>query len=216
MNVTEPLPQDRSRPPREIPRLWPRIAFGMTELFLAEEADRSSTQGVVFGITVLALSTTTLAAISLLLVKSLRVGPASADILVVLLGRVLLGTVLGFGLVNGVMYAASHLLRGEGSMVTQAYLVSVISVPLVLVSGLLGMVLLAAIFPARGFYRPSAVILSAAFAAAMGLYAVLLFARVLRVVHGLGTGKAIAAVLGAGVLAGLILALLLPAIRSGS
>lgn len=187
-------PVDTSpRPFGEIPGLWAKV-LQMTEAFFAEEAPRASGSNVLISLAILAVASAILSALSSV-ISSLMGGGAQMAFLppeyremaaagtggnvLVSLCSGLIGTVVGFYLGNGLIYLGARILGGSGDFGTQTYLQSLFAVPLGIASGLVGLV------PCVGWL--------AAFAAS--IYAAVLSVRVVKVVHNLTTGKAVAAVL---------------------
>jgi len=196
----EPFPIEQSqtspgpRPFSEIPPLWLKI-FQMTEGFFAQEAPRYSNVNTFIAIlisTVIAASLGVIAQFTTTsfqnaLLKNLYPGGIQESLMpsfgfgeiILLWITVLVITIVAFYFSAGLVYLAARLMGGSGSYGVQAYLFSLVSAPLGIVSGLL------AIIPCLG------PLVSLGFS----IYALVLQVRAVKVVHNLTSGKAAGAVL---------------------
>jgi len=196
-------PMDTSpRPFGEIPGLWLKVTQ-MTEEFFAQEAPRASGSNVLISVVILAVASAILSALSSAITSLIGGGtqmaflpPEYRDIAAAGMGggvmtalcTGLIGTVIGFYLGNGLVYLGARIFGGSGDFGTQTYLQSLVVVPIGIVSGVAGLV------PCLG----------ALAALALAIYGIVLWVRVIKVVHNLTTGKAVAAIFVPGLVLGLI------------
>ncbi|MBN1876200.1 MAG: YIP1 family protein [Anaerolineae bacterium] len=196
-----PVVNTGPRPFSEIPPLWLKI-FQMTENFFVQEAPRASGSNTLISILILTGVGTILATISTLLwggiqstllseyqeFGSMSLGQSVAA---TICGG-LFGTIIGFYLGNGLTYLGARIFGGTGTYGTQAYLVSLFTVPIGIASSLLGFI------PCIG----------ALIAVGLSIYAIVLNVRAVMVTHNLTTGKATGAVLLPGIVVGALFACL--------
>ncbi len=187
------------RPFGDIPALWLKI-LEMDETFFAQEAPRASGTNtfisvlIVTGVAVVAAVLSTLISGGLQAAilppeyrESALVG-AGAGVTGAICGG-LFGGLIGFYLGNGFIYLAARLLGGNGDYTTHTYLVSLFTVPIGAVSGVLS------IIPCAG----------PIIALIISIYGIVLNARAVKVTHNLPTGKSVVAVLSPALL-GILLA----------
>jgi len=198
----------------EIPPLWLRF-LQMGETFFAREAPRASGSNTLIGVLILSAISAILSWVSLQIgpaVPSSMIPPEYRDFMtpmmepnpLVSLCSGFLGGVLGFYLSAGLVYLGARVFGGSGDFTPQAYLVSLFAVPLGVLSGVLGLIPCAGPLISLG----------------LSIYGIVLNVQVVKVVHNLTTGRAVAAVLVPAILIGLavgclvagILVLLAPAI----
>jgi hypothetical protein len=215
-------PVDTSpRPFGEIPGLWVKVTQ-MTEAFFAEEAPRASGSNVLISLLILAVITTIFSVISSLAGGGILAALAPPEVrqeLTVGIGQNVLssicsgiiGTLVGFYISNGLVYIGARIFGGSGDYGTQAYLQSLFFVPIGIISAVVSLVYA---IPVAGPCIGIVVGL------ALSIYGFVLSVRVVKVVHNLATGQAVAAILvpvlviivGVACLLIVILALLGPAI----
>jgi hypothetical protein len=195
-------PPASPRPFGEIPGLWTKV-FQMTEQFFAQEAPRASGSNTLISVLIMGVVSSVLATISSLIWggtqmaflppeyrEAMAVGAGSN--LVCSLCSTLIGTAIGFYLGNGLVYLGARIFGGTGDFTTQAYLTSLFAVPVGIVAGLVGLV------PCVGLIAVLAV----------GIYALVLNVRAVKVAHNLTTGQAVAAVFVPAVVIGVLVACL--------
>ena len=190
-------PVTTPRPYGEIPRLWLWLPV-MTESFFSQEVSRASAANTFFGILIYAVLAAFLSVVQSVLGGVINYfGGSAAAHTTALLSAVGVTTVFlccfilflgpaSFYLNSGIMYVSALIFGGRGKFTSQAYLTSLFFVPLALISSVLGMV---SVIPQVGLYGLSAVLL------AIGFFHIVFMTRVLKVVHGFSTGRAVAAVL---------------------
>ncbi len=162
----------------------------MTEEFFAREAPRASGTNTLISVVILTVVAAILAALSSLISGALQAALMSSEDQGMLFATAgigagsalcggLIGGLIGFYLGNGITYLGARIFGGTGSDNTQIYLVSLFAVPVGIVTGALGMI------PCLG----------ALVALAVSIYSIILNVRVVKVVHTLTTGRAVAAIL---------------------
>jgi hypothetical protein len=184
-----PPPDTSPRSFMDMPELWLKI-LQMSEDFFALEAPRANGSTVLISVLVMAIITAVLSTISSLLWggaqtmmmseqyrEAAAVGLGSSALCGVCGG--LVGGILGFYLSTGINYLGARAFGGTGDFGTQSYLQSLFVVPIGIVSALVGLV------PYLGI----------AVGLGLSLYAIVLNVRVVKVVHRLTTGKAVAALI---------------------
>jgi len=190
------------RPFGEIPGLWFKV-IQMTEEFFAQEAPRASGSNVLISVVILAVVSAILSAISSAIssligssfqmdflppeYRSIVATGVGGSVMTALCSGLIV-TVVGFYLGNGLIYLGSRIFGGSGDFGTQVYLQSLVAVPVGIASGLVGLV------PCVG----------SLIGLVLAIYGLVLSVRVIKVVHNLTTGKALAAILVPGLVLGLI------------
>jgi hypothetical protein len=101
----------------------------------------------------------------------------------ILIGNVIM-TPLSFYLGVGVQFLGGRLFGGSGNFKTHAYLMGLVQVPVIVISGVLS---LFSLIPRIGFLAWLAGVV-------LLVYAIILTVRVVMAAHGLGTGQAVAAI----------------------
>jgi len=190
-------PVDTSpRPFGEIPGLWVKVTQ-MTEAFFAEEAPRASGSNVLISLLILAVITTIFSVISSLVgggILAALTPPEVRQDLALGVGQNvfssicsgIVGTLVGFYISNGLVYIGARIFGGSGSYGTQTYLQSLFFVPIGIVSAVVSLVYA---IPVAGLCIGLVVGL------ALSIYGLILSVRVVKVVHNLATGQAVAAIL---------------------
>lgn len=188
MNEVSPSGPQAPRPFNEIPGLWAKV-IQMTEEFFAQEAPRASSSNVIISVLILAAASTILSVFSSLIGGGFQADllpPEFSEFVDIGGGQNLVctafvgifGAIFGFYLSNGIVFIGARSLGGSGDFTTQTYLQSLFAVPLGIASGVVALV------PCVGLFGVLAV----------GIYAIVLNVRSIKVVHNLSTGKAVAAV----------------------
>jgi hypothetical protein len=190
----EPIISERIPLPfSELVKIWLKVAK-MTEAFFREELGHVSVANTLFGIMIIAVFTAASAIVTSALSGLLNSSPPPsaefaqfktiATIWFPICGLIV--TPFSFYLNIGLTYLGAHIFGGKGDFKSQAYLVSLFSVPLSIISVLAGLL---SLIPIIGLY------LSAIASLGISIFQLILTVRVLKVVHMLSTGKAVAAVL---------------------
>ena len=102
---------------------------------------------------------------------------------VILIGTVIM-TPLSFYLTAGMQYLGGRLFGGSGTFKAHAYLMALVHVPMTIISGVIS---LFALVPLIGFLAGLA-------GFGLSIYTIILTVRLVKVVHRLGTGQAVAAI----------------------
>ena len=213
-SASEASPVPTAKAPRtfgEIPGLWLRF-FQMNESFFAAEAPRASDSNTIISLVVMVVISTVFSVISSIITSSARailipelqefaiVGIGSG-IMGALCGGLcfgLIGALLGFYISNGLIYLCARLFGGKGDFSTQTYLVSLFTIPLSVIGQGVGIVFS---LPVLLFHQMHFVLMLVIglvmFAIGLGIaiYTIVLYARALKVTHGLSTGMAVLATL---------------------
>jgi hypothetical protein len=200
MSVEEPVfpitPQDTPpqgpRPFREIPRLWLRV-HEMSEEFFRNEIPRTSTSNTFYSILIYAVISLAFSIFQTLFSKSSNpfseLSPeAGIYSLITGMGLVCLVFIIpiGFYISNGIYYGIASLLGGKGSFSSQAYIDSLFTVPI----GVLTLVLaLVSLIPVIGWF------ISLGLGLIVSVFNIVLTVRCYKAVHNFSTGRAVAVVL---------------------
>ncbi len=183
-----PTPPQR-RPFEEITHLWTKI-FQMDDAFFASEARYANATDTLVSVLILAAVSAIASVLFQLAGNSLEsLMPAdyrammdsssgAFDLVASLFGG-FFGSILGFYFGSGLTYLAAKIFGGQGSYKTQTYLMTLFAVPIGILNALLGWI------PCIGWLGMLG----------LAIYEIVLNVRMFRVVHGLSTGEAIAAVL---------------------
>ncbi len=183
----QPLPQNAPRPFSEIPPLWLRLLH-MDQPFFAAEQPHSSGSNTVLGVAILAIIETIVVLVIFFLDGLLQPGQSRLSTFLILsLGCFsIFGVPLGFYLNTGLEYFAALAFGGKGKFNDQAYLSSLFFVPIGTLASALSFL---GLVPLVGPLVESPLILIVA------ILRMVLQYRVIRVVHGLSSGRAVGAVL---------------------
>ncbi len=198
--VSQPMaPQKDPRPFSEIPPLWLRLPH-MDQPFFAAEQPRSSALNTVLGVAVYAIVGTVVVLVVSLLQGLVRPSQPreSAAFILGLSCMTLIVTPISFYLNAGLNYLSALVFGGKGKFNDQAYLASLFFVPIGIIASVLSFL---GVIPVVGL------LLESPFLIAIGLVTTIFQYRVLRVVHGLSSGRAVGAVLAP---FGLLLCICLP------
>jgi hypothetical protein len=191
------------RPFGEVPGLWLKV-IEMTEEFFGQEAPRASGSSTFVSVLILVVVSTICAVISSLIssvfgISTIPFGGAQdmpamgmGDMAAVMGGMTLyiaccgfFGGIIGFYLGTGVNYLCARIFGGDGNFTTQAYLQSLVGVPVGVVTSVLSVFsaipYLGCIFGLASF--------------AVGIYGFILNVRAIKVAHHMTTGRAVAALL---------------------
>ncbi len=172
----------------ELPSLWLKF-FQMTEDFFRQELPRASAMNTFLSVLVMSLVGSIIAAVMTVIMGALQTAIIPEDMRGMVGGLTglsgfsafcggLFGGIIGFYLGNALMYISAKLFGGTGTFGGQAYLVSLISVPVGILGGFVGFI------PCLG----SLVGLG------LSIYSIVLNVRALKAAHNLTTGKAIGAI----------------------
>ena len=210
-SVNDSYTDTRPRPFTQIPELWIKI-FQMTEGFFAQEAPRASGTNTLIGVVILAVFSAVFSALTSLIsggmgmatMPDMYEGVEGIDAAAVLASVVvstaccgLIVTPIGFYVNNGITYLGARIFGGSGDFGGQAYLTSLFTVPLGLVTSVVS---LSSAVPTVGGC------ITAVFALAVSIYGLVLNVRAIKVVHRLSTGRALAVILAPGVMISVALA----------
>lgn len=190
------------RPFGEIPGLWLKVTQ-MTEAFFAQEVGRASGSGTFISVLILAVIATICSLISSLIgmmfgVSPIPLGYAEPDVsamgaMTSAIGSTvlyvtccgLLGGVIGFYLGTGINYLGARIFGGDGNFTDQAYLQSLVAVPIGVVTSVLSVF---SSIPYLGWGFALA-------ALGVSLYSFVLNVRAIKAAHHMTTGRAVAALL---------------------
>ena len=194
MTIEEPtiLPLNEPRPFLEIPRLWLRV-HEMSEEFFRNEIPRTSPSNTFYSILIYAVISLAFSIFQMLFTKSSNPFselPLEAGIysLITGMGLVCLVVIIpvGFYISNGIYYGIASLLGGKGSFSSQAYINSLFTVPI----GVLSLILaLFSSIPVIGWFIYSGLALI------VSIFNIILTVRCYKAVHNFSTGRAVAVVL---------------------
>ena len=186
--VQEQPPEARPRPFSQIPSLWLQLPR-MTRDFFSAEAPRTSVSNTFLGV----LIHTVLATLVLAIVAWLRpaTGPTATAASIrtatlVIAGFTVFLAPLSFYLNTGMNYVSAYLFGGRGRFSEQAYLASLFIVPLGIISSFISFL---ALIPLVG------TLLETPFLLIIVVITTIFQYRIVRVVHGLNSTRAAAAVL---------------------
>ena len=191
--VEEPTP----RPFAEIPPLWLKIGH-MNEDFFAAELPHTSVRNTIYSVLVFTAVSMLMTIVSSLLgrlvasfsntaaVQSTEFATFLVTMTVSLCCFSLFLVPISFYANNGLTYAAAHIFGGKGSFSSQAYLSSLFTVPLGILSSVFALV---SAVPVAGLYLALVITL------VVSVFHVIFTVRIFKVVHHLTTGRAVAAVL---------------------
>jgi hypothetical protein len=189
--------ENTPRPFAEIPRLWLQVGR-MTETFFSQELPHADARNTIFSILVYTGLSTILSVIHSILSGIIKIIGGSTDAntpefastigiaTIFLCCFVLILAPISFYLNNGILYVGALVFGGKGKFTGQAYLNSLFLVPLGLIASLAGFV---SLIPEIGAYILSVVLLG------ITIFNIIFTVRSMKVVHGLTTGRAVAAVL---------------------
>lgn len=192
----ESPPIDTSpRPFTEIPGLWLKVTQ-MTEEFFAQEAPRASGSNTLISVLIMAGVSMIFSTISSVISGGFQMAGMPSEyretfaatlggMVMCALCSGLVGSIVGFYLNNGLTYLGARILGGTGDFGVQAYLASLFTAPIGIVTSFLS---LAFLVPYVGPCVGGLVVL------AVAIYTIVLNVRVIKVVHNLTTGQAVAAV----------------------
>jgi hypothetical protein len=186
--IAEPI---GPRPFLEIPRLWLRV-YEMTEEFFRNEIPRTSTSNTFYSILIYSVISLAFSIFQMLFTKSSNPFselPMEAGIYSLFTGMGLVCLVViipvGFYISNGIYYGIASLLGGKGSFSSQAYIDSLFTVPI----GVLSLILaLFSVIPVIGWFIYSGLALI------VSIFNIILTVRCYKAVHNFSTGRAVAVV----------------------
>ncbi len=172
----------------ELPSLWLKF-FQMTEDFFRQELPRAGAMNTFLSVLVMSLVGSIIAAVMTLVMGAVQTAIIPEDMRGMVGGLTglsgfsafcggLFGGIIGFYLGNALMYISAKLFGGTGSFDGQAYLVSLISVPMGILGGLVGFIPYLGSLAGLG----------------LSIYSIVLNVRALKVAHNLTTGKAVGAI----------------------
>lgn len=174
----------------EIPKLWFQLPR-FSKSFLLGELHHASGRNTIFGILTYAVLNTVISLLIFLLQNQIHpiTNPSLPQftfttILILYCFIGLFGLPISFYLNVGVTYLSCLIFGGKGSFTSQAYLTSLYMVPLGLLSSIFT---IAALIPNVGIFISSIVAIGSL------ILHVLLEIRMLKVVHGFSTGRAVSA-----------------------
>lgn len=206
MTVEEPVvfdsppqetPPQGPRPFSEIARLWLR-PWEMTEEFFRREIPRTSVPNTLYAVLVFAVLTMLLSSLTLPFSNSQASLQELASLWGINTSGLMTGMVIGLSLCgiitapiffyinNGVYYLCAQIFGGKGQFAQQAYLNSLYLVPFGVLSALGS---LFGLIPFIGFF------ISLPYALVIMVVQLVITVRMLKAVHELSTGKAVAVIL---------------------
>jgi hypothetical protein len=184
------------RPFGEIPGLWLQI-FQMTEDFFRREAPRASGSNALISVLIMTAISIVFSTITTLVGTGLQATMVPAEMqgeMFAVTGSAVVysiccGAILypvAFYLGSGVLYLIARLFKGEGDFNTQVYLQSLYTVPIGAVSAALSLVNLIP-FAGQAVFGLASLF--------VGAYIFVLTVRMLKVVHNIPQGRAVAVLL---------------------
>ncbi len=198
-DVMESYVESSPRPFGEIPGLWLQI-FQMTEDFFRREAPRASGSNTVISVLIMGVISAVISVIvsavgggvaAMMAPAEMRgaaVAAAGGAAIQNLVCCAMLGPFVSlvlFYLSNGVLYVLARIFGGQGDFGQQAYLQSLYGAPIGVVTTVLSIL---SVIPVGEFIWGLASLV-------VGAYSFVLTVRMLKVVHNMTTGRAVAALL---------------------